>query len=1021
MRIWVFIYFLFSIQFGQIIYHQPISTAPAKSDLPVEAVIGDYGSGVDKAYIFFRTYNQFDFIQIEMVHLYGELWQGTIPYNFLDTNLLEYYIVAETNTGGILSYPLYNPSENPLRIRIDYNFTFKKEKRNVELTKNNDAKIIEGDESNALILSPNPNEYVQLEDIFIAISLLAVNDIDYNSITAEINGEDYSNEISVQGDIVSINPSNLTPGTYLVRIFFNNKSGIAYKPVTWKFISVLDEIPKENSEFKYSGRLFADRTQAKIDQQNFDVNNYNLEWKGVWDFATLKFKSKLTSLEDPMQQPRNRYTATFQFPYLNIKLGDVNPKINNYAFNGYRIRGLDFNFSSKYFNLNYANGQVLRKLQGDPNYDAMFVDLEKSIIRTIPGQDFSNDTINSIETSIFSISEFIDEINTSSLSDQFSNTDSIHFLFNRSDYEFQQDVKALNLNLGLKNKLELNLNIIKVKDNQYSVNNYLGNANIWLNKSRSIKKIEKGFCSNVNNVNIPLPDSTNIQFDEYKYMELFFDSNQSFDYEVTELINYSSISGIDTTCSDLNYVDQLFDTLQFYEFTFADFFLNSNNILKDDIDFSYEILNKDWSGDKPKDNLVIGSDINFSLDNQKINLNAGFALSMYNQNIWDPVISKEDLDTLFDDSVDGYIGRIYDNNNIISSGMSLDEIDLNPEKYSKYFHINFNQIPISPIDVSRGEIGLNEIMTMPSLLYHVNLRLFYAGHSVNYAFRQVGPEFMSLVNPFIQKNIRETQISDRIGLFQNRLYLNYKWKNTIDGIDPSVENLMKTNNHDININLYPGIGLPTFSFGVGIQKRTNDILDIDPETLFILSQSPDTVINWEGENIDTRKLNVLVTTQLKFLGNHNISFNIFESNKIDYLSKTHVKLNPDYVSQTSENQTYSFNIKSKLSPKWETTTFLNSNRYSLGEDDTYQEQKVILFDFSALYKINKKLKYLKNGLNYTTGTGTNSFSQFSYKMGLEYELIDQLILRTNYEYRYKTISDRSIGNSMIIFNLGYKF
>ena len=54
---------------------------------------------------------------------------------------------------------------------------------------------------------------------------------------------------------------------------------------------------------------------------------------------------------------------------------------------------------------------------------------------------------------------------------------------------------------------------------------------------------------------------------------------------------------------------------------------------------------------------------------------------MYNQNIWDPVISKEDLDTLFDDSVDGYIGRIYDNNNVISSGMSLDEIDLNPEKY----------------------------------------------------------------------------------------------------------------------------------------------------------------------------------------------------------------------------------------------------------------------------------------------------------------------------------------------------
>ena len=191
--------------------------------------------------------------------------------------------------------------------------------------------------------------------------------------------------------------------------------------------------------------------------------------------------------------------------------------------------------------------------------------------------------------------------------------------------------------------------------------------------------------------------------------------------------------------------------------------------MRDDLSFSYELLDKDWAGNSPQDNLVLGSDFKFSLDKQKINVNAGFALSMYNQNIWDPVITKSDLDTLFDDTVDGYMGRIYDNNNIISSGMDLDEIDIDPEKYSKYFHMNFNQIPISPIDVSRGEIGMNEIMTMPSLLYHLNLRLFYGGHSINYAFRQVGPEFMSLVNPFIQRNIRETLVSDRVGLFQNRL------------------------------------------------------------------------------------------------------------------------------------------------------------------------------------------------------------------------------------------------------------
>jgi len=299
--------------------------------------------------------------------------------------------------------------------------------------------------------------------------------------------------------------------------------------------------------------------------------------------------------------------------------------------------------------------------------------------------------------------------------------------------------------------------------------------------------------------------------------------------------------------------------------------------------------------------------------------------------------------------------------------------------------------------------------------------LFYGGHSINYAFRQVGPEFMSLVNPFIQRNIRETQISDRVGLFQNRLYLNYKYKNSLDGIDPTIENLMEANNHDININLYPGIGMPTFSFGVGWQDRTNDITEINPEILLLLAESPDTVINWDGEHTMNRKLNVLVTSNLKLLGSHSLTFNIFESSKQDKLAKSHLKLNPDYISQSSTNKTYSLNIKSKLLPKWESTTFLNSNNYTLGEGDSFQEQSVLLMDFSTIYKHNKKLKYLKNGINFTKGAGSSEFSQFSYKMGFEYELIDQLLLRTNYELRFKTIGSQTTKNSMMILNLGYKF
>ena len=114
MRNWVILTFLVSVSFGQIIYHQPVHTALAKSDLPIEAIIDDNGYGLDHVYIFFRTINQFDFIHIEMDHLYGDLWQGVIPYNFLYGDMIEYYVVAEVSHGGIISYPLHVPSENPL-------------------------------------------------------------------------------------------------------------------------------------------------------------------------------------------------------------------------------------------------------------------------------------------------------------------------------------------------------------------------------------------------------------------------------------------------------------------------------------------------------------------------------------------------------------------------------------------------------------------------------------------------------------------------------------------------------------------------------------------------------------------------------------------------------------------------------------------------------------------------------------------------------------------------------------------
>ncbi|MBT3607240.1 MAG: hypothetical protein HN515_03225, partial [Candidatus Marinimicrobia bacterium] len=59
---------------------------------------------------------------------------------------------------------------------------------------------------------------------------------------------------------------------------------------------------------------------------------------------------------------------------------------------------------------------------------------------------------------------------------------------------------------------------------------------------------------------------------------------------------------------------------------------------------------KNWAGDGPKDNLVIGTDLGISLFNKRLRLDGELAFSMTNNNIWGGPLTLAQLDTMIDDS-----------------------------------------------------------------------------------------------------------------------------------------------------------------------------------------------------------------------------------------------------------------------------------------------------------------------------------------------------------------------------------
>ena len=88
--------------------------------------------------------------------------------------------------------------------------------------------------------------------------------------------------------------------------------------------------------------------------------------------------------------------------------------------------------------------------------------------------------------------------------------------------------------------------------------------------------------------------------------------------------------------------------------------------------------------------------------------------------------------------------------------------------FEEIFQTGTAQVPIIPIDITDG-VTFRDFLTLPSLSVYFDVFQKILGHRINWGFKQVGPEFNSLGNPFLQTNIREQYFSDRTYFFDNKL------------------------------------------------------------------------------------------------------------------------------------------------------------------------------------------------------------------------------------------------------------
>ncbi|MDO9548421.1 MAG: hypothetical protein Q7J65_05615, partial [Candidatus Marinimicrobia bacterium] len=255
---------------------------------------------------------------------------------------------------------------------------------------------------------------------------------------------------------------------------------------------------------------------------------------------------------------------------------------------------------------------------------------------------------------------------------------------------------------------------------------------------------------------------------------------------------------------------------------------------------------------KPKDNIVLGTDLLLAFDQKRFVWKTDAAFSYLNRDITGGAMTLEKMDTFLP-------GDSLQNDTITLGDMNIPLSGFpDPGDFTRIFIINQNISPLMPIvPDTNGQIGMKEFLNMPSTAFKTVLKLNYFNNFFVVGYQRVGPEFTSLGNPYMRTDVQGFNISDKIRLFSNRLFVTLAYDQKRDNLLENKNSTMMTTAVTAGVALYPGEGLPNINFNTQSYGRQKDldILDVKYDTSFTELGAVDSIrINDPREsNVTTRQ------------------------------------------------------------------------------------------------------------------------------------------------------------------------
>lgn len=217
-------------------------------------------------------------------------------------------------------------------------------------------------------------------------------------------------------------------------------------------------------------------------------------------------------------------------------------------------------------------------------------------------------------------------------------------------------------------------------------------------------------------------------------------------------------------------------------------------------------LNVDGTSPNPKGNFTAGSDLLVNLDKGRIRLEAEAAASLLNENINGGYLTQQRADDLG-------IELDRDTENLLSRLSWLiiinEQMSTLPLRYKSTVDSTTSLEPFVPMGIFAGQSRLG---------------LRYFDHNLRVQYRWIGPDYSTLANTTVRRDIAGVTLSDRYSLLDNQLYLSLEYENLKDNLTGTSDATTTTQTLRSGVSWYPlDRGMPRVSIGLRYQSRANGV------------------------------------------------------------------------------------------------------------------------------------------------------------------------------------------------------